>query len=129
MPMNSYTSIFNYLSKYILPYLKDVETENRIYFSAAQNDTRKLDIARNIINHNKSTMNTIEKNKQELLVELQNVSLLVSAKETFCDAKHLLSWVSKMVKKSAFYSLMLIRCLTGDFECFFFYFGFGLISK
>ena len=75
MPMNSYTSIFNYLSKYILPYLKDVETENRMYFSAAQNDTRKLDIARNVINHNKFTMNTIEKNKQELLVELQNVSV------------------------------------------------------
>ena len=77
MPMNSYTSIFHYLSHYILPYLKDVEAENRIYFSAAQNDSRKLDIARNVINHNKFTMNTIEKNKQELLVELQNVSVLV----------------------------------------------------
>ena len=72
--MNSYTSIFNYLNNYILPYLKDVEHENRIYFSAAQNDTRKLDIARNVINHNKFTMNTIEKNKQEHLLELQSVS-------------------------------------------------------
>ena len=75
MPMNSYTSIFNYLSNYILPYLKDVENEYRIYFSAAQNDTRKLDIARNLINHNKFTMNVIEKNKQDLLSELQHVSI------------------------------------------------------
>ena len=74
MPMNSYSSIFNYLNKYILPYLKDVEQDWRIYFSASESDARKLSVARNVINHNKFTMNVIEKNKQDLLSELQHVS-------------------------------------------------------
>ncbi len=74
MPLNSYNTIYDYLAKYILPYLKDVEAEYRVFYSLAQNDSRKLEIAKNAIKHNKFTLSVLDKNKQDLLLELQHVS-------------------------------------------------------
>lgn len=71
--MNSYASIFKYLNEYVLQYLKDVEAEWRVYFSAEQSDAKRMEIVRNTINHNKFTINVIEKDKQDLIRGQQKV--------------------------------------------------------
>ena len=75
MPLNSYNSIYFYLTNDIVPYAKDVEKDYNLYFEKTTTDEQKRAIVRASVEHNKFTLNILNKDMKDKLDELREVIL------------------------------------------------------
>ncbi|XP_078677839.1 uncharacterized protein LOC144914154 [Branchiostoma floridae x Branchiostoma belcheri] len=73
IPMNSYSSIYAYLSTDIVPYAIDVEKDYNLYFAEATSEEQKMVVAKSSMDHNKFTITVLEKQKMEKLDELTQI--------------------------------------------------------
>ncbi|CAH1266523.1 Hypp3403 [Branchiostoma lanceolatum] len=73
IPMNSYSSIYTYLSTDIVPYAIDVEKDYNLYFTEATSEEQKMVVAKSSMDHNKFTITVLEKQKLEKLDELTQI--------------------------------------------------------